>query len=326
MKRWLTAVLLFAGTMTACGGAPAVIAPGNADAAPFFAEPEATQTATPSPVPTPTPKPSSRDSSLRPAPWAPVPLPRTNVGAPQPQAAAAVVMDEASGAVLFERDADVSLAPASLTKIATAVVALELGGDLDRRVTVDVDSRAMPGSTVMGLLPGDEFTLRDLLYGLMLPSGNDAALAIGRAVSGSDSAFVAQMNMLMLSLGLVESHFTNPHGLGGNGHVMSAYDLAALTRYAMQMDGFKVLASTRAWTARGSRLISMTNLNNLLGAYSGADGVKVGYTGRAGHTLVASASRNGHRVIVVLLNAPAAKDDASKLLDWAFANYIWPQS
>src|SRR6185436_20270333 len=118
MKRWLTAVLLFAGTMTACGGAPAVIAPGNADAAPFFAEPEATQTATPSPVPTPTPKPSSRDSSLRPAPWAPVPLPRTNVGAPQPQAAAAVVMDEASGAVLFERDADVSLAPASLTKIA----------------------------------------------------------------------------------------------------------------------------------------------------------------------------------------------------------------
>jgi D-alanyl-D-alanine carboxypeptidase len=240
-------------------------------------------------------------------------------------AAAALVMDEASGSVMFQYNAEAPLPPASLTKIASAVVALHDGG-LDRGVTVDVDYREMPRSSVMGLLPGDQFTLRDLLYGMMLPSGNDAALAVARAVAGSDAAFVARMNALVAGLGLVETDFKNPHGLGASGHLASAYDLAVLARYALSVDGFEALASARSWTARGSRTISMGNSNALVSQYSGADGVKIGYTRSAGNTIVGSATRNGHRVLVVLLNAPQHQADCRAFLDWAFANFVWPES
>jgi D-alanyl-D-alanine carboxypeptidase len=243
---------------------------------------------------------------------------------PEVSAGAMLVMDDASGAVLLERNADTPLAPASLTKIATAVVTLQEAGDLDRRVRVDVDSMQMPGSTVMGLLPGDEFTVRDLLYGLMLPSGNDAALALARIVSGSDSAFVGRMNDLLARLGLVESHFENPHGLGARNHLTSAYDFAVLTRYAMTVPGFTELASAKYWLASGLRTIPLYNLNTFLTAYPGADGVKVGFTELAGHTLVASATRWGHRVYVVLLNDAQSQADATKLMNWVFANYTWP--
>src|SRR6185369_13967937 len=136
---------------------------------------------------------------LAPASWAGAPaLVAQAATPPKTTASEVLVLDEASGAVLYQAGGETRAAPASLTKIVTAVVAIQQG-HLDDWVTVNVDSRTMVGSTIMGLQPGDRFTLRDLLYGLMLPSGNDAALAIGRAVSGSDSAFVAQMNMLMLS-------------------------------------------------------------------------------------------------------------------------------
>ena len=149
---------------------------------------------------------------LLPDPWTAAPLPKSDriPAAPKNNAVAAVLIDEPSGAVLFDKGAHERLAPASLTKIVTLVLALEHGG-LDEWVDIDVDSRTMRGSTVMGLIPGDRFTLRDLLYGLMLPSGNDAALAIGRYVAGSDEAFVAQMNALTQRLGLTDSLFANPH-------------------------------------------------------------------------------------------------------------------
>jgi D-alanyl-D-alanine carboxypeptidase len=232
-------------------------------------------------------------------------------------------MDEASGAVLFEKDADRRLAMASLTKIATAVVAIE-SGNLDREVIVDFDRSELRRSTLMGIEGGDEFALLDLLYGLMLPSGNDAALAIGRAVAGSDRAFVDAMNGLAARLGLADTHFVNPHGLGRPGHYSSARDLAVLARYAMSLPEFQPLASTRYWVAEGSRTIAMGNLNPMLGAYAGADGVKTGYTRSAGKTLVVSVTRNGHRVYVVLLNAPERENDARLLLDWALANHTWP--
>ncbi len=258
-----------------------------------------------------------------PEPWATAPEPRPALAAPNVNALAAVVVDEASGAVLFDKDAHVARPPASLTKIATAILALE-HGDLDAWVDVDVDSRAMHGSTVMGLLPGDRFRLRDLLYGLMLPSGNDAALAIGRYVAASDAAFVDQMNALLDRLGLRDSHFENPHGLGGRNHVTSAYDLAMLSRYAMTLPGFHEVVNTSSWTARGSRTLSFSNVNSFLSAYAGADGVKTGYTRGAGQTLAASADRNGHRVYVVILNSATRNDDAVRLLNWAFTNFTWP--
>lgn len=197
-------------------------------------------------------------------------------------------------------------------------------GDLDRRVTVDVDSRVMRGSTVMGLIPGDEFTVRDLLYGMMLPSGNDVALAVGRVVSGSDAAFVADMNALAERLGLRDTHFANAHGLNAPGHATSARDLALLSRYAMSLPEFGAIVSTTSYAARGSRTIELWNvINDVLYSIPGADGVKSGFTRQAGRTLVASATRDGHRVYVVVLNDQQRLTDASALLNWAFEAHDW---
>ncbi len=284
-----------------------------------------TATPTPEPTATPTPAPTQAPRVERVVPAAGAP-PRASSSAlsrlPAVEAKAVVVMDGNSGAVLWERNAYETLPPASLTKIMTTLVALQYG-DLDRVVKIDVDAREMPGSSVMGLRRGDRFTLRDLLYGLMLPSGNDAALAIGRALSGSDSAFVSEMNQLAAELGLTSANFANAHGLTARGHVISAYDMAVLSRYAMTVDEFVPYSTTRTWTARGSRTLSFNNLNALLRTYPGADGMKVGYTRAAGRTLSASATRNGKRVFVVLMNAPSSQADAAKLLDWAFANHTW---
>ena len=263
----------------------------------------------------------AREGVPPPAPRAAAPTPAGAV-APTVDAAAAVVIDGNSGAVLFDQDARRPLAPASLTKIASAILAIE-GSDLDGWAESDVDSRAMPGSSVMGLLPGDCFPVRDLLYGLMLPSGNDAALAIGRHLAGSDEAFVAGMNTLVARLGLRDTHFENPHGLDASGHVSSAYDLAMLARYAMMLPDFAQAVAAPAWTASGSRQLGMRNVNRFLSGYPDADGVKTGFTGDAGRTLVASATRDGRRLYVVLLDAPNRFTDAAALLDWAFANHVW---
>ena len=252
--------------------------------------------------------------------------PRTRLDAPPPPAtvaAAALVLDEASASVLYASNGDAPLPPASLTKIATAVVAIERG-DLDRRVVVDVDSRVMRGSTVMGLIPGDEFTVRDLLYGMMLPSGNDAALAVGRAVSGSDAAFVAEMNALAGRLGLRETRFMNPHGLNAAGHVSSARDLALLSRYAMSLPEFGAIVSTTSYAANGSRTIELWNvINDVLYSIPGADGVKSGFTRQSGRTLIASATRDGHRVYAVVLNDSQRLTDVTALLGWAFEAHEW---
>jgi D-alanyl-D-alanine carboxypeptidase len=270
------------------------------------------------PVPSSTPEPPR---VLVPTPWAPAPT-ESGVPAPAVTALAAVVIDEASGAVLYDKQAERVLPPASLTKIATAVIALE-EGDLDSTVVVDVNSEAMKGSTVMGLLPGDHFTLRDLLYGLMLPSGNDAAIAIGRHIAGSDEAFAEKLNALARRFALNDTQFANAHGLSRLGHVTSAHDLAILSRYAMSVPGFAEIVGTPYWTALGSRTIELTNLHPFTFSYPGGDGIKTGYTGRAGRTMVASAVRDGHRVYVVLLNAPEMEKDAVALMDWAFATHRW---
>jgi D-alanyl-D-alanine carboxypeptidase len=209
-----------------------------------------------------------------------------------------------------------------LTKIATAILTVEQG-QLDALVEIDVDSGKMAGSSLMGLRPGDEFSVRDLLYGLMLESGNDAALALGRALAGSDASFVAQLNALLARIGLTDSKLLNPHGLDEAGHRTSAYDLAMLARYGMGFEAFREVVETLNWVAEGSRRIVLKNGNAFLG-YSGADGVKTGFTTGARETVAASATRGGHRVFVVLLNAPARFAEAGALLDWVFSNFCWP--
>ncbi|MDP8925296.1 MAG: D-alanyl-D-alanine carboxypeptidase, partial [Chloroflexota bacterium] len=249
------------------------------------------------------------------------PIPeRVGSGWPRvPSAEAAVVVDGESGAILYGKNAHERIAPASLTKILTAIVAIEHGRPQDR-VTVDVDSSTMYDSTVMGLAPGEVLSLETLLFGLMLPSGNDAALAIARHVGGSESRFMEMMNERVRTLGLQDSQFRNPHGLDEDGHYSTPYDLAMMARHGMQDSLFYHLSATKTWQGEG---YTLNNLNRLLGQYPGADGVKVGFTDNAGRCLVASATRNGRRVFVTVLRSFDPAGDSRMLLDYAFQNFKW---
>lgn len=259
------------------------------------------------------------------APRGPAPrVDQARAALPAIPARAYILVDEASGAVLAESGADRRLAPASVTKIATAVLLLELG-HLDDVVTVDVDFNDLEAdSTVMGLAPGDRYTFRDLLYGLMLRSGNDAAIAIARAVSGDETRFVNTMNALAARLELNDTHFTDPHGLGGPGHYTSARDLAALTRYAFTLPGFAEVVRQTRWDTHGTKQIDLWNSNVFLYMYDDADGVKIGYTEEADRTLVASATRDGHRLIAVVLGDSYGATHAGNLLDWGWETACWP--
>jgi len=255
---------------------------------------------------------------------APPPVPVRAAAPPAIGATAAVVIDAGSGSVLWGRDEHRALQPASVTKIVTALLAIERG-DLDEVIPVTVEQRLLNRGTRMGLITGDWFTLRDLLYGLMLPSGNDAAAVIANYVAGSEAAFASLMNQRMCDLGLVDSVFVNPSGLGRTEYnLASAYDLAQVARAAMEYPMFRELVAARVWTARGSRTIELRNLNELIGSFAGADGVKIGWTPGAGNTIVASATRNQHRVIVALMNTPNRVGESAALLEWAFATYRWP--
>jgi serine-type D-Ala-D-Ala carboxypeptidase (penicillin-binding protein 5/6) len=258
-----------------------------------------------------------------PSAWAPGPALREAAPVvPGVSALSAIILDEASMEVLYEKNGFARRGPASTTKIITAILAAEYG-DLEDTVVSDVDARDMPGSSVMGLRKGDEFSLQDMLYGLMLPSGNDAALAIGRHLAGNDRAFAEQMTQLSRRLGLTGSNFTNAHGLSHPDHYTTAYDMAVMARYLMTFPVLREVVASTSYTAKGSRTISMRTGNALLFNYNGADGVKTGFTYRSGKTYVGSAVRDGHRIYVVLMNSPNRESDAKALLDWAFNSYDW---
>ena len=245
--------------------------------------------------------------------------------APQVSAAAVAIIDGDSGALLYDKNGSTPRAPASLTKIATAILAVE-GTEIGAGVTVDVDGPRMAAtdqSTIMGLRPGECYSVRDLLYGLMLPSGNDAALAIARYGAGNETAFVKQMNTLTRRLGLSGTTFTDPHGLGSAQHRSTAYDLAMMARYGMTLPLFREVVGTPLRTTDGSRSLDLYNTNSLLRRYPGTDGVKTGFTEEAGRTIVVSAVRNGHRVFVTILGDPNREDSAVALLDWVFQTYQW---
>jgi D-alanyl-D-alanine carboxypeptidase len=159
----------------------------------------------------------------------------------------------------------------------------------------------------------------------MLPSGNDAALAIANHVAGSESGFVALMNAKARELSLDDTQFQNPHGLHAAGHYSTVYDMTMLARYGMQKHPFFVrLSAAKYWEVAGRRSYELYNLNRLLTQYKGGDGVKVGYTEEAGKTFVGSATRDGHRVYVGLMKSQNLWEDTPPLLDWAFENFTWP--
>jgi len=240
---------------------------------------------------------------------------------PAVSAEAFVIMDGTTGRVLVERDAHRRVAVASLTKIATAITAIETGR-LSDRVVVDVHWQDLLDSSVMGLTPGEELTLEDLLYGLLLPSGNDAAVAIARHIGGSVPQFVAKMNEKTWQLGLQNTHFVNPHGLDAQANYSSPYDITVLARHAMTNPTFASIVGTREiriQTAEG--IYPLENVNRLLGSYAEVDGVKTGYTDQAKQAVVVSAKRDGLRVFVTVTRSEDYRRDARLLLDYFFENF-----
>lgn len=233
-------------------------------------------------------------------------------------AEAVLLGDETTGQVLWEKNAHERRAVASTTKIMTALLTLERAA-LDEEVAISA-AAASTGGNMLGLAPGERILVKDLLYGLLLNSGNDAATALAEHVAGSVAAFADLMNAKAQALGMADTHFVNPHGLDAEGHYSTAYDLWLLTREAMKNSVFREMVAMPSQTS-GDRMYA--NLNLLLTTYPGADGVKTGTSEWAGECLVASATRRGHRLIAVVLHSPDRYGDATALLDWGFAAYDW---
>ena len=253
------------------------------------------------------------------------PAPRETPLPPAPvrlTAIAAVLMDARTGRVLYGRNPDLSWPPASTTKIMTALVALE-SGPLDRPIVISDRVARFRVGTAIGLPAGAHIPLRDLLYALMLQSGNDAAIAVAEGVAGSVPAFVDRMNAEALRLGARNTHFTSPSGLYDRAHVSTAYDLAVIGRAAMQNPAFREIVKTRYWTIAvpRHRRIVVWNHNRLLSRFAGADGIKTGFVRQSGHTLVASATRDGWQLLVVVLHPVDLWGDATRLLSHGFAHY-----
>ena len=239
-----------------------------------------------------------------------------HAAAPDDSARSAIVMDAASGRVLYEKNADARSLIASTTKMMTALLICEQCALTDV-ATVPPEAAGVEGSS-MGLTVGEQLTVEDLLYGMMLRSGNDAAAALAIHCAGSIQKFAARMNCRAARLGLTGTHFENPHGLDGSRHYSTARDLAHLARAAMQNADFRRIVGTKSITV-GER--TLRNHNKLLWQYPGATGVKTGFTKQAGRVLVSSAARDGWEIVCVTIGDPDDWRDHAALLDYAFAAY-----
>lgn len=236
--------------------------------------------------------------------------------APAVSAQSAILMDAATGRVLWEKCAGQQALIASTTKIMTGLLIVE-HCDLEAQVEIPKQAVGTEGSSLY-LKEGEILSVRTLLYGLMLHSGNDAAVALAVFCAGSQEAFVALMNQKARQLGLRHTNFANPHGLDDEGNYSTAQDLAVLAAYAMENQVFHDVVSTKTASMEGR---SLTNHNKLLWQYDGAVGVKTGYTRSAGRLLVSCAERQGRRLIAVTINDPNDWADHKRLLDFGFDAY-----
>lgn len=243
-------------------------------------------------------------------------------GSGRADALSAIVIEESTGCVLYESNAHAQLPMASTTKIMTALLALE-NCSLNEVVTVSRNAFGVPGTSVY-LEEGEKLTMEQLLYGLMLASGNDAAVAIAEHVGGSVEAFCSMMNVRAQEIGCENTHFITPHGLPAYNHYTTAHDLVMISREAMQNDVFRKIVSTQRatipWESRGYDRV-LNNKNRLLSSYDGAIGIKTGYTKAAGRCLSFAAERDGMTLIGVVLNCPDWFDVSEQLLNAAFSRY-----
>ena len=235
----------------------------------------------------------------------------------------ALIYDRASGRILYEKNGNKQTPMASTTKIMTAIVVLE-NANLTDVVTISSKAAGIGGSR-LGLKKNDKITVNDLLYGLMLRSGNDAAIALAIHVGGSVEGFAEMMNNKAKELGLVNSHFIVPHGLDNDGHYTTAYELAKMADYALNIDKFKEIVSTKNTTIYiNGYAKAINNTNQLLGSVSGVYGVKTGFTNGAGRCLVTACKRDDLDVITVIIGANTTKQrtsDTIKLIQYAYNNF-----
>ncbi|WP_051353188.1 D-alanyl-D-alanine carboxypeptidase family protein [Thalassobacillus devorans] len=237
---------------------------------------------------------------------------------------AVILMDGKSGQVLYEKNSDKRMYPASITKILTGIIAIEQG-ELEDKVTVSERARNVDGTRVY-LKEGEEVPLKKLIQGLLMNSGNDAGIAIAEHLSGSVENFAQVMNTFAEEkAGTENSNFTNPHGLFNKDHYVTARDMAKITKYAMQNETFKEIVGTKKLKWNGEEWkTTIINHNRLLWRYDDATGVKTGWVTKSGHTLVGTAERGGMELIAVVLKAKNAEQsyrEAGNLFDYGFENY-----
>ncbi len=238
-------------------------------------------------------------------------------------ARSAVLVDKASGRLLYEKNGFEKLPMASTTKIMTALLVIQ-NCKLTDVVTVSPTAAGVEGSSLW-LEIGEELTVEQLLYGLMLKSGNDAAVALAEHTAGSVDAFVVMMNAKAKEIGMFNTSFETPNGLDGENHYTTAYDMAVLTRYAMTLPAFRNIVATKEtripWGGHEWDRV-LKNHNKLLWQYDGCTGVKTGFTKKAGRCLVSTAMRDGRELIAVTLNAPDDWNDHQKLFDHGFEDFV----
>ena len=242
---------------------------------------------------------------------------------PQINSRIALIYDRASGKIMYEKNGNKQTPMASTTKIMTAIVVLE-NANLKDVVTIDSKAAGMGGSR-LGLKKNDKITVNDLLYGLMLRSGNDAAVALANYVGGSIEGFAEMMNAKAKEMGLTNSHFVVPHGLDNEGHYTTAYELAKMADYALQIEKFKEIVSTYSTTITiNGYPKAINNTNKLLGSVAGVYGVKTGFTNGAGRCLVAACERDNLDIITVIIGADTNNqrtEDSKELIEYAYKEF-----
>lgn len=231
----------------------------------------------------------------------------------------AILMEALTGRVLYEKDADEKRPIASITKVMTALVAIRYA-DLSDNVTISSRAANSTGSSIY-VKENKKVKLEDLLYGLMLRSGNDAAVAIAEHVGGSVEGFVYLMNETAISLGMTNSHFSNPHGLDDPKHYSSAYDMAILLQQAYQNETFQKIFGTKLYQSKAIPYPWHNKHKLLTSLYEPTTGGKTGYTSKAGRTLITTAEKNNLTLIAVTLHGPDDWNDQISLFDWGFEQF-----